>query len=479
MQFNSWTFLFLFLPLILTGYYILNNYTSKRIAAYFLILGNFFFYAYSNLNAVVYFIFCILFNYILSKKLIQHKKKSLFFIGLLFNLGSLGLLKYLNFFITTLNSVFQKDFNLVTLFLPMGLSFFTFQFIALLYDCYKGKIEQLSFTKYVLFSSYFPKIVQGPIMLYQDFDAQYQLDTPDRFHCENFAKGLYALALGFGKKILIADVLALFVNPGFSTGYSSYNSTMLILLTLLYTLQIYFDFSAYTDMAKGISFMFNIELPQNFHSPYKATSINSFWKRWHMSLTGFFTRYLYIPLGGNRKGEFRTYLNVLIIFTLSGLWHGANNTFIIWGLLHGIASVIERKWKFPQRLHVVLQWAYTFVFTNLAWLFFRSSTITQALQIIKGIARCDFSGIENTALSVMILPEINRLFDYLNLGTYLRFLPLLFIFVLLLIVLQGKNTDEQLAKFKPTYFKLVLVILLMTWSILSFGAKTTFIYEMF
>lgn len=479
MQFNSWLFLFLFLPIVLLGYFLLNKYTSKRVATYFLILGNLFFYGYSSINATVYFIFCIFCNYIIAKKLLLHKNKFLFVTGLIFNLGALGILKYFNFFITSLNSIFQTDFNLVTLFLPMGLSFFTFQFIALLYDCYKGKIEHLSFTKYVLFSSFFPKIVQGPIMLYQTFDVQYNLETKEKFNSQNFSKGLYALSIGFGKKILIADVLALFVNPGFTDKYTSYNSTMLILLMLSYTLQIYFDFSAYTDMARGISFMFNIELPQNFNSPYKATSINAFWKRWHMSLTNFFTRYLYIPLGGNRKGEFLTYVNVLIVFTLSGLWHGANYTFIIWGLLHGIASVIERKWNFTKHLHVVLQWAYTFLFTNIAWLFFRSTTISQALQILRGIARCDFSGIDNTALSVMILPEIQILFDIFNLEAFLRLCPLIFIFVLLLLVLQGKNTDEQLTDFKPTNFKVCFVIILMSWSILSFGTKMTFIYEMF
>lgn len=225
--------------------------------------------------------------------------------------------------------------------------------------------------------------------------------------------------------------------------------------------------------------MFNIELPQNFNSPYKATSVNMFWKRWHMSLTNFFTRYLYIPLGGNRKGEIRTYLNVLIIFTASGLWHGANYTFIVWGILHGIASVIERKWKFPEQLHVVLKWGYTFLSVNIAWLFFRSSTISQALQIIKGIIRCNFTGMDANALSVMILPEIRILFEILNIENLLRFCPLLFIAALLIGVLKEKNTDEKMAVFRPTYKKAIVVAVLLSWSILSFGSKTTFIYQMF
>ena len=344
MQFNSWIFLFLFLPVVLTGYFFANKFLSKKIAAYYLIMGNLTFYSYLNLNAGLYFLFIILINYFFFFFLIQNNKKMFLILGLVFNLGMLGVLKYYNFFISSINDLFQTDFHLITFFLPMGMSFFTFQFIALLYDCYKGNITSISFTKYTLFSTLFTKVIQGPIMLYQDFDKQYDLDTRDKFNSENFAKGLYMLTLGFGKKILIADVLAQFTNPGFSQNYQSYNSTMLILLMLLYTFQIYFDFSAYTDMARGISFMLNIELPRNFDSPYKAVSVNSFWKRWHMSLTNFFTRYLYIPLGGNRKGEYFTYLNVIIVYLLSGLWHGANYTFILWGLFHGIASFpIDKK----------------------------------------------------------------------------------------------------------------------------------------
>lgn len=479
MQFYTWIFLILFLPGVFGGYFLLNKFVSKRAAAYFLIIANLFFYGYSSIGNALYFGGCILFNYLIARRLIIHKNRILFIMGVALNLGMLGILKYCNFFISSINAVFHLDFNMLNLFLPLGLSFFTFQFVALLYDCYKGKIESMSFVKYVLFASFFPKIVQGPIMLYQEFDVQYDLEIREKICLENVSKGLYTMTLGFGKKILIADVLALFVNPGFSEGYRSYNSIMLFFLMLLYTLQIYFDFSAYTDMARGISIMFNIELPQNFNSPYKAVSVNDFWKRWHMSLTNFFTRYLYIPLGGNRKGEIRTYVNVLIVFALSGLWHGANYTFIVWGILHGVASVAERKWKFLDRLPRVFQWGYTFLFVNVAWLFFRSSTITQALEIIKGIMKCEFTGIDVTALSVMILPEIRILFSVLNLENLLRFWPIFFILLVLAGVLWGKNTEEKTVAFKPTYGKAVVVVILLAWSILSFGAKTTFIYEMF
>lgn len=479
MQFNSWIFLLVFLPIVLLVYFLLNKYGNRKYATCFLVLSNLVFYGYSGIGCMIYFIGCMSINFLLSKRLLRTHEKWLFISGIVINLGALGILKYCNFFIDSLNLLLKMDFNLVNLFMPLGLSFFTFQFVALLYDCYKGKIIHISFMDYMAFATYFPKIVQGPIMTYQDFEKQYILEENTRFNVENFAKGLYALTIGFGKKILIADVLALFANPGFSTNYETYNSTMSILLMLAYTLQIYFDFSAYSDMARGISFMFNIEVPRNFDSPYKALSVNSFWKRWHMSLTGFFTRYLYIPLGGNRKGEMRTYINVLIVFVLSGLWHGASYTFIIWGLLHGIASVIERKWDFLSKLHTVLQWAYTFLFTNIAWLFFRSGTLSQALQIIKNIVRCDFSGVIQSDLSKLILPEISCIFSVINSDTLFRIYPLLFLFVLFVGVLQFRNTDEQIREFKPTVAKTLFTVIIMYWCILSFGTKITFIYEMF
>ena len=479
MQFHSWIFLFAFLPITLLGFYLTNKFAGKKMASYFLIATNFIFYFYAGWQYALYFIGCILFNYIVAQRLLATQKKFFFILGITFNLGALAILKYTNFFISTLNSLFQTDYNLIQLFLPLGLSFFTFQFIALLYDCYKGNVSTLSFTKYLVYTTYFPKIIQGPIMLYQDFDKQYSLEEKSIFQPENVAKGLYILACGFGKKILIADVLGNFVNVGFSSEYTNYNSTMSILLMLAYTFQIYFDFSGYTDMARGISYMLNIELPQNFNSPYKALSINDFWKRWHMSLTGFFTKYLYIPLGGNRKGKLRTYMNVLIIFAFSGLWHGAGLNFIIWGLLHGIASVIERRWKFMDKLHVSLQWMYTFAFVNITWLFFRSGTISQALHIIRNILRCDFSGILQGTLSTLILPEINFIIDLVSFEAAYRILPLAFIGILLLIVLQFKNTDEQIKTFKPTLWKMLFTIVTLTWCILSFGSKITFIYEMF
>lgn len=479
MQFNSWIFLLVFLPVSILLYFLTNKYVNGKVASCFLVISNLIFYGYAGWGCVLYFLVCSVLNYAVSRRLIYKREKRLMIFGVALNIGALGVLKYCNFFINSLNIVLKTDFNFLNLFLPLGLSFFSFQFIALVYDCYKGNIRSLPFVEYMVFASFFPKIIQGPIMTYQDFEKQYFTAESRYFNAESFSKGVYAFSIGLGKKILLADALALFVNAGFSGNYSTYNSTMSILLMLVYTLQIYFDFSAYTDMARGLGFMFNIELPKNFNSPYKALSVNEFWKRWHMSLTVFFTKYLYIPLGGNRKGEFRTYLNVLIVFMLSGLWHGANYTFIIWGLLHGIASIAERKWDFLSKAHAVVQWGYTFLFTNIAWLFFRSNTLTQALHIIRNILRCDFSGIVEGDLTRLILPEINALLNLTGKESMFRIYSILFICASLYGVVAFKNTDEQIKQFKPTLFKVFITVVIVSWCILSFGKKITFIYEMF
>ncbi len=479
MQFYSFLFVFLFLPCSLIGYFLLNRIGNKW-GSYFLILMNLVFYGWTSWKYLLYFVSCILINYIIVQFIINHRKTKVYLIiGLFYNISSLLYLKYCNFFVDTLQSMLKKDINFSNLFLPLGISFFTFQFIALIVDCYKGEIKKITFEKYVVFVSYFPKIIQGPITLYQNFEKQYSLEENHRFNASNFSKGMYALSLGFAKKILIADGLGNFVNAGFGGGFYSYDSLTLIFLVVSYTFQIYFDFSGYSDMARGISYMFNIELPINFNSPYKAISINDFWKRWHMSLTNFFTRYLYIPLGGNRKGNTRMMLNIGIVFFVSGLWHGANYTFIVWGILHGIASVCERKIQNRDKINVVLRWMFTFAFINLTWIFFRANTISDALVIIKGILRCDFSGVNTLALALMNNSEISFILSILGIRSLVLYLPYIFILVLFIGVMQFKNTDQKIEKFEPSITKCLVTISLLSWSILSFGNTVSFIYERF
>ncbi len=479
MQFYSYIFIFAFLPTALIGYFTVNKFSTKW-ASVFLVGINLIFYGYANRLYLLYFGISILVNYFLASKILKSRfKKHFLVLGLVYNTGSLLVLKYYNFFVESLNSIFQTDFAMIHLLLPLGISFYTFQFIALLVDCYNRKITNLSFEKYTVFSTFFPKIIQGPIMLYQDFEKQYDLAVNHRFQMQNFAKGLYALTLGFGKKILIADVLAQFVNYGFDGAYTSFDSLTTILLILAYTCQIYFDFSGYSDMARGIGYMFNMELPVNFNSPYKALSINDFWKRWHISLTNFFTKYVYIPLGGNRKGQIRTLFNVFLIFVLSGLWHGANYTFLVWGILHGLASVIERKYIRLEKINIVLRWMMTFAFINITWVFFRADTVTQALDILHTALRCDFSGIQAAALSYINLPEVTIFLRIIHAEKLIAFLPYIFLSAVFVCLLQCKNTDEKTVDFTPGIRTCVLTVIILAWSILSFGNTVSFIYERF
>ena len=393
------------------------------------------------------------------------------------NIGILGVLKYYNFFISSMNHLIGTDFNVVHLFVPLGLSFYIFQFIGLLYDSYKGRITTISILDYSVFVTYFPKIIQGPITRYQDFIDE--LNKNRQYNADLFVRGIYLMTIGFGKKILIADALGKFVNVGFSTNYLTYNSLMSIILILSYTFQIYFDFSGYTDLSRGISYLFNIELPCNFNSPYKALSINDFWKRWHMSLTSFFTRYLYIPLGGNRNGELRTYINTMIVFLVSGLWHGANMTFIVWGFIHGLISCLEKKFKCLEHLNKGLRWIYTFMLINFTWLIFRSESLNQVLVILRNILSFDFSVSDFTLFSPLYLEEITYVLSVLKMSKLDKIMPFVILLICLGLCLCFKNSDEIVENFEPNLMKCFFVIIILSWSLLHFGQKVIFIYEMF
>ncbi|MCM1134577.1 MAG: MBOAT family protein [Clostridium sp.] len=255
------------------------------------------------------------------------RKKGILILGLVFHLGMLGVFKYAD----------------TGGFVPLGISFFTFTQIAYLMECYRGNLKEVKPLFYGLYVSFFPKIMQGPIALPGELFPQLE-KVRKRFDWERSYRNLYLFVLGLSKKVLLADTLGKAVDFGYGN-LAALNSGDGLIVMLSYTLQLYFDFSGYCDMAMGIAGIMGYDLPLNFDSPYKASNILEFWKRWHMTLTGFFTRYLYIPLGGNRKGRARTYVNCLIVFFLSGIWHGAGWQFVVWGLLHGAAFAVTRAWK--------------------------------------------------------------------------------------------------------------------------------------
>ena len=345
--FNSFEFIFLFLPIVFLGYFILSkvNFTYAKV---WLFISSLFFYSWWNPIYLPLLLFSLVVNYIFGTTLgkMKHslKKKILLTIGILFNVCLLGYFKYYDFFITNINTVFDTDFRVMNLVLPLAISFYTFQKIPYLIDSYRGETRTYSPLNYGLFLTFFPQLIAGPIVQHSDVMSQFENKENRKINSKNIAVGLFVFGLGLFKKVGIADTFAQTANLGYS------NPAALTFIdswitSLSYTFQLYFDFSGYSDMAIGAALLFNIRLPMNFNSPYKALSIQDFWSRWHMTLTNFLTRYIYFPLGGNRKGIVRTYINIMIVFFVSGIWHGAGWTFIIWGLLHGVASVINRLWR--------------------------------------------------------------------------------------------------------------------------------------
>ncbi len=403
MLFNSYVFILLFLPIVLILYYLVNE-TGKYIAGKaVLITASLFFIAYLNIYYAIVFLMStcinIFFNSYIAKEKDGSKRKHLTILGIIVNIVFLGLFKYANYIFTLIGLSFPDAVLLKEgILLPLGISFYTFSQISFLVDSYNREISHFNLFDYLLYISFFPKLTEGPIAYYAELEHQFNDPAKKAIKAENISRGLYLFAIGLFKKVLIADKFGIIVDYGYSH-IPSLNSFEALLAIAGYTLQIYFDFSGYCDIAMGTAYMLNIELPQNFNSPYKALNINEFWKRWHITLTRFLTKYIYIPLGGNRKGTKRTYINILIVFLVSGLWHGAGITFVIWGLMHGIASVLYR--CFSNRYdHIpkLLRWLLTFVFVNIAWVFFRAKTAVDGVLILSRI----FSG----NLQLTINPEL-------------------------------------------------------------------------
>ena len=312
-------------------------------------------------------------------------------IGIVLNLGVLFYFKYYNFFVSAINDAFNTSILIKKILLPLGISFFTFQQIGFLVDTYRGEVKEVSFVDYALFVSFFPQLIAGPIVSQSEMIPQFRDLKKHSWDGEGFYRGLTLFVFGLAKKVLVADTLGSAVDIGYSSlpvmgGLDSF------LIMIWYSLQLYFDFSGYCDMARGLARMLGFNIPVNFDSPYKSDNIIEFWKHWHITLTRFFTKYVYIPLGGNRKGNVRMLINILIIYFLSGLWHGAGYNFILWGMLHGILYVITRAIglygndkciinKIPR----VIKRLFTFIYVSFAWVYFRAESISQGNELIRNI----------------------------------------------------------------------------------------------
>lgn len=488
MLFNSYIFIFAFLPITLLGYFGLHKLKKHTMAKIFLCIMSLVFYAYFNLSYLAIIVSSIVINFLGSKYVLNkfkqgRLKKLLFIILLLLNIGILVYYKYFDFILLNINTVFKSSFDAMNILLPLGISFFTFQQLSFVIDSYKGKkVVDYKFIDYALFVTFFPQLIAGPIVLHDEIVPQFEDEENHKVKAENMAKGLMTFAFGLAKKVLIADLFGNVVSLGFQD-INSLNTLTALLTMFSYTIQIYFDFSGYCDMATGIALMFNIKLPMNFNSPYKAITIVDFWKRWHITLTRFFTEYVYIPLGGNRKGKIRTYINVFIIFLLSGIWHGANYTFIVWGIMHGIGNIITRIFKEKiEKQNVVLMWIITFVFINLTWVMFRANSVSEAMLFYKKLICFNFEDMTllTKIIDIFNIVEITWLYEILPkikmLFTNYHILIQAFIVFALIAILGMKNTNERIENFKPNKRTAIVVAILSVASIMSLSQVSTFLY---
>jgi alginate O-acetyltransferase complex protein AlgI len=414
MLFNSYMFICLFLPIALLGYYALSSLSGMRLAQLWLILCSLFFYGWWDYRFLGLLIPSIVINFVIGRSLVlsgasdDQGRFRLLFLGVTGNLVTIGYFKYAGF----LSGIFQfasvADFNLGAIVLPLAISFFTFQQIAFLVDTYRRKTNEVDFQNYVLFVTFFPQLIAGPIVHHREMMPQFKNSDLRGKVSQYLALGLSIFIVGLFKKVVIADGFALFATPVFGLSLTGGSVDFLTawMGALSYTFQLYFDFSGYSDMAIGLGLMFGVQLPLNFFSPYKARNIVDFWRRWHMTLSRFLRDYLYFPLGGNRKGNTRRYFNLVLTMLLGGLWHGAGWTFIFWGGLHGAYLVINHGWLAIKPssvrsysgcsgLRTTLSIGITFIAVTVSWVFFRAETFSSAITIISGMVSVDTIVIPN------------------------------------------------------------------------------------
>ena len=417
MLFNSLAFIFLYLPITLGGFFVLGR-RSPLAAAVWLALASLFFYGWWNPLYVGLLASSMVFNYTLGVRIVRGVQggrgaRGLLTFAVVSNLALLAYYKYANFFVDNLNAVAGAGISLGAIILPLGISFFTFTQIAFLVDAYQGKAREYSFVHYCLFVTYFPHLIAGPILHHAEMMPQFAQRKTYAPDYAKLAAGVTLFVLGLAKKVLIADEVGGYVAPFFDAARGGAPLTFVEAWcgALAYTFQLYFDFSGYSDMAVGLSLMFGVRLPINFHSPYKAVNIIEFWRRWHITLSRFLRDYLYVPLGGSRKGSARRYINLLLTMLLGGLWHGAGWTFVVWGALHGVYLCVNHGWRALReslgrdlrRSTAVGRAAaciVTFAAVVVGWVIFRADSMATAATMLRGMA-----GLNGFALPDYWLPR--------------------------------------------------------------------------
>lgn len=382
MLFSSMVFIWIFLPAVLAGNFILVKLGGCRAANILLLAASLLFYAWGEPVYVILMLASITVNWVSGLLLSRHPhSKAVLAIDVIINLSLLGYFKYAGMFVETLNTITKGNLSVPDISLPIGISFFTFQALSYVIDAYRGEVKpQRNWAKLALYVSFFPQLIAGPIVKYKDVNEQIESRT---LSVKQTASGIRRFSYGFAKKVLLANTLGLCADTLYSLDISHVTGLMAWTASIAYTLQIYFDFSGYSDMAIGLGRMFGFEFRENFNYPYTSHSIREFWRRWHISLSSWFRDYVYIPLGGNRRGTGRTYLNLLIVFFLTGIWHGASWSFVFWGLYHGLFCIIERiGFGNVLKKSKVLSWVYCMFVVNIGWVFFRVESVSGSMDYI-------------------------------------------------------------------------------------------------
>lgn len=395
MLFNSYPFVLGFFPALLLAYAVISESRWRMLTPWLLVGASLFFYAWWNWHFVPLFLFSIAFNYLWALRLRGPeaddaqgvlRRKAVLGVGIAVNLALLFYFKYRDFFVGSLDAAVGTHWTLLHLALPLAISFFSFEQITYLVSAYRCEDGTHDFLSYAMFITFFPHLIAGPIVRYREIYPQFNRRREFGLVAANVSAGLMIFAIGLFKKVIIADTFRSYVEPIYNGHFSNIAFADAWGATLAFTLQIYFDFSGYSDMAIGLARIFNVRFPENFDSPYQSTSLIDFWRRWHITLSFFLRDYLYIPLGGNRRGELRRNINLFITMLLGGLWHGANWTFVIWGALHGGVLALNHAWrKRGLVLPTLACWALTFLTVVVGWVFFRAATFTRAWELLRGM----------------------------------------------------------------------------------------------
>jgi len=481
MLFNSYEFIFAFLPITFFLYFYLNHKRLTEASKGLLVFSSLFFYSWWNIAYLPIILTSMLFNYVLgnalskesSDKKERFSKKSILTVGVIANIALLGYFKYADFFIENFNLAFNNNAELLNLALPLAISFFTFQQISYLVDSYRKETKEYDFLNYALFVTFFPQLIAGPIVHHKEMMPQFAKVKNKVINYHNIAMGLFIFSMGLFKKVVIADTFATWATAGFDVA-ETLNLFQAWATSLSYTFQLYFDFSGYTDMAIGLALLFNIKLPINFNSPYKAKNIQDFWRRWHMTLSRFLRDYIYIPLGGNRKGNIRTYSNLMGTFIIGGIWHGAGWTFVFWGFLHGLALVTHKAWSsLGFNLWGWVAWFITFNFINISWVFFRAKEWDDAIKVLSAM----FS------LDNIVLPKVleNKLAFLSDVGVDFGFSgytleTIIWLICGFVMILLFKSSAEQLERFSLNYKTALLTGFTLLVGLISLNKVSEFLY---